>query len=135
MEAVAPHPGLVVRPGERVEIGELRVGAVEGRVEAGDLRQPRLRLAQRADRGEVVRLVQRGEGDQPLERGEHRLVDQHRPGVLRAAVDHAVADGEQRLAREPPRSQAPAIATASFASRASASRQVALLQRRARRRP
>ena len=68
---------------------------MEGGIEAGDLRQVGKLLGERADGGEVVRLVQRR---QRLELPQLArctcCVQPHRPGVEQAAVDHPVAGGD-----------------------------------------
>jgi ribosomal protein S28E/S33 len=46
---------------------------VEGGIEAGDLRQVRLHLLHGADRGEVVRLMQRRQRHEGFQPG-HRLL-------------------------------------------------------------
>ena len=70
------------------------MAAVEGRVEAGDLRLSGKGADRRLDAGDVVRLVERRERDELAQLGEHRLVDQHRRGEVGAAVDDAMADGD-----------------------------------------
>jgi hypothetical protein len=58
----------------------------------GQLRPAR---EQRTDRCQVVRLVQGSKRDIALEIGQHPDVDQHRPIVFGAAVDHPMPDGNQ----------------------------------------
>ena len=53
-----------------------------------------------ADRREVVRLVQRRERHELLERRQHRRVDAHRLRVLEPAVHDAVADADQAVLGE-----------------------------------
>jgi hypothetical protein len=92
MEAVAANALLIELLRKRVVVREFRVPAMEGGIEAGDLRQLRLSLPQRADRAEVVGLVewsQRREGLKPLERD---IVDQNWLAVIRPAMNHAMAD-------------------------------------------
>jgi len=66
---------------------------VEGGVEARDLRQSGERLRERADRRQIVRLVQRCERHQALELGHHRRVDPHRRREASSTVHDAVPDG------------------------------------------
>ncbi len=96
VEAVAAHPEAVrdLRL-DRVAGRGLRHGGVERRVEDGDLRQVRAHRHGRADAGEVGRIVQRGHRDQPLDLGEHLLVDDRGLGEEHAAVHHAVPDRGQ----------------------------------------
>ena len=59
VEAVAADALVVERARQGVAVGVRGVAAVEGGVEAGDLRHVRVDLHREADRREVVRLVQR----------------------------------------------------------------------------
>ena len=75
VEAVAAD-AVVVEPARQGEpVGELGMAAVEGGIEAGDLRQVGLDRGDRADAGEIVRLMQRRERTERLEPGEHRRID------------------------------------------------------------
>ena len=65
---------------------------MEGRVEACHLRQLRQPLQQEPDGRQVVRLVQRRERHELLERVEHCGVRAHRPRVFHAAVHHPMSD-------------------------------------------
>ena len=67
MKSIAANAllGEAARQGERLR--EIGLGAMKGRVEAGDLRYLRRSLHDRADGGEVVRLMQ---GRERLEFGE-----------------------------------------------------------------
>ncbi len=85
---------------EREALGHRRHGAVERGVEAGDLWERRLELAQEADGAEVVRLVQRRERHERLQPRQDRLVDRHRPGEDRPAVHHPVRDARERSLAE-----------------------------------
>ena len=96
VEAVAAD-AVVVEPARQGEpVGELGMAAVEGGIEAGDLRQLGLDRGDRADAGEIVRLMQRRQRAERLEPGEHRRIDAHRRRVVDAAMHHPVADAEQR---------------------------------------
>ena len=76
---------------------------MKGRVEAGDLQHVRLPLQDRADRGEVVGLVQGRERRRTFEPVEHRLVDHNRLAIVRPAMHDAMADrGRQLPADLPP---------------------------------
>ena len=66
------------------------------RIEAGDLRKLRNARQQSADRREIVRLVKRSERGQAREIGEDLIVDQHRPVIVWAAMDHAMANRNRR---------------------------------------
>ncbi len=106
MKAVAPHPLFVQAPGNRKMIGKRVMAAMEGGIEASDLRQLGSLRQQRADRRQVVGLVQRCERDVTIETGEDFAVDQHRTRVFGTAVYDAMADGDEidllRLAQPRP---------------------------------
>ena len=68
---------------------------MEGGIEAGDLRQRRRALYQDPDRRQVMRLVQRRQGNQALELRHHIPIYAHRCRVVDAAVHHTVSDGGQ----------------------------------------
>src|SRR5262245_22157245 len=70
------------------------MAAVKGSVEAGDLGKLRLSLHQRADWPEIVRLVEGCERAEGLKALDHGGVDQNRSAVVRAAVHHAMANGD-----------------------------------------
>ena len=61
MKSVAPNAriGKPARQGE--SLGEMRLAAMKGGIEARDLRNLRRDAHDRADRGEVVRLMERGQ--------------------------------------------------------------------------
>ncbi len=74
---------------------------MEGGVEAGHLRQLRLPLDQRADRRQVVRLVQRRQRNVLLQRLKHARIDAHRRRILGAAVHDAVTDADEPVLAVP----------------------------------
>ena len=59
-------------------------------------------LEYRADRRQVIRLVDGGERDEPLEPLEHSPADDGRLAILRAAVDDAMTDCRRQLAADLP---------------------------------
>jgi len=73
-------------------LGDVRLRAVEGRVEAGDLSERRLSFGENPYRREVMRLVQRGERNKPTERCQHTRVDSYRRREIHAAVNDAMSD-------------------------------------------
>ncbi len=68
---------------------------MERGVEDGDLRQVGPQRLGGADPGEVGRVVQRGHRDEPLDLGEHGVVDDGRLGEGLPAVHHPVPDRGQ----------------------------------------
>ena len=84
---------ITLRNGEVVRDGTVAV--MKSGVEAADLRKAGGAGQQRADRGEVVGLVQRRERDETLEIGEHGRIDQDRPVVARAAMDDPMPDRDR----------------------------------------
>ena len=68
------------------------LAAVEGGVEAGDLRHARVERHGEADGREIVGLVQRRQRLERREPIEDRGIDQHRPGMAGPAMHHPVAD-------------------------------------------
>ena len=98
VEAVAPHAGFVQLRGQREALRDVGIGAVERGIEAGDLRQLRRALEQAPDRREVVRLMQRRERNQLLERRHHVRIDAHRLREVEPAVHDAMSDADQLVA-------------------------------------
>ncbi|MGY4315615.1 hypothetical protein ACVWW1_004942 [Bradyrhizobium sp. JR3.5] len=92
MKAVPPHAIGVELTRNRVMIGDRAVRAVKRSVETGDLRQCRKAGEDRADRRQIVRLMQRCEADEPVQAGDHPVVNQDRPVEVRTAVHHAMPD-------------------------------------------
>ena len=68
------------------------MASVEGRIEAGNLRQLRLPRQNRAYGGEVVRLMKGSERYQALERLHDLCGHQNGRAVVRTAMDNPMAD-------------------------------------------
>ena len=81
VEAVAADALRVQLRGQREHLRDLRVAAVERGVEAGHLRQLRRALQQQADRRQVVRLMQRRERNELLQRLQHAGIQRAPAGV------------------------------------------------------
>ena len=94
MEAVALHPGVTDRLGKGDQLRDGGLPPVEAGVEAGHLRDTGELLLHRLDGAEVVRLVQRGKGDEGLEVPHHFGCDDAGAGVLGPSVHHPVPDAE-----------------------------------------
>ena len=100
VEAVAADAVVVEPARQGVPVGDLGVGAVERGIEARDLGQLGPEPGDRADAGEIVRLVQRRERHERGQLLEHRWTHPHRPGVVDAAMHHPMADADQRRVTE-----------------------------------
>jgi hypothetical protein len=96
VEAVAADTVLVERFRNGVAVGHLRMAAVEGGIEAGNLQDVGLHRADRPDRQEVVRLVQRRQRDQDLQPGDHVIVDGHMRIIGRTAMNDTMTDGNRK---------------------------------------
>jgi len=98
MEAISPHAFRieVLRNGEAV--GYLRMASMKSRVETGHLRQPGVTSHDGLDGGEVVELMQRSQGSQPLEAPQHAFRHQGRMAEFRPTVDDTVSDGQWQAA-------------------------------------
>ena len=94
MEAVTTHAFVIVGARQRESVRDERVGAMEGRVEAGHLGNRRESLDRRLDPGDVMRLVQRRKRNEPPELRQHRTVDQNRRGEVRPPVHDTMANGD-----------------------------------------
>ncbi len=90
MEAVAAYAAVVLALGDGIADGDIRIGLVESRVEAGELRQFRCQLSEGADESEAVRIMQRSERDAGLDLGDHIRRQAARRDQSRAAMDDAV---------------------------------------------
>ena len=95
MKTIAAHALCVQLRRQREHLGNLRIAAVERSVEAGHLRQLRQTFEQQADRREIVRLVQRRQRNEFLERLQHLRVDSYGPAELEPAMHDAVAYANQ----------------------------------------
>ena len=96
MESVAPYPGLAHRARDGEELSDIRLTVMECCVEAGDLCDLWKSAPEDADRLQVVRLMQRGEWDQPFQRLECVFLDPDGLGVRFAAMDYSVPNAGER---------------------------------------
>src|SRR5215469_14820035 len=69
--------------------------AMEGGIEAGNLRQVRLSSQQRTDRGKIVGLMERRQANVLFELRQYLLVDQNRPVIGGAAMNDTVTNGDR----------------------------------------
>ena len=100
MKTVTTHAGVVQLGRDREALRDVGIRAVKRSVEASYLRQVRQHGGSGANRGQVVRLVQRRERDEFLERRQHLCIDAHRLGVVKSAVHDTVADSDERVVCE-----------------------------------
>jgi hypothetical protein len=93
VKAVAFHPclGDVARQG--IGLRDPGLAGVELGVETGHLRHVGQQRGNGANRRQVVRLVQRGQGREPFELCQRVGRDAHRPRKMLAAMHHPMADG------------------------------------------
>ena len=78
-------------------LSQIGLGTMEGCVEAGNLRNLRRGLHDRANRREVVRLMQGRERFEFREIIEHGLCHAHRRGIVEAAMDNTVTESDHRF--------------------------------------
>jgi hypothetical protein len=100
VETVPAHAGLGEFPRDGEHLGERRLAAMKGRVEAGHLRQLGRDLGDGGYGREVVRLVQRRQRLQLCERSQHFGVHEDRSSVAGSAVDDTVSDGGRARAEQ-----------------------------------
>ena len=94
VEAVALHPGGTDLPGQGNELGDRGLASVEAGIEAGHLRHAGQAVDDGFDRRQVVRLVERSQGNQLPQPLQDPRRDHDGAIVLRPAVDDAVAHSE-----------------------------------------
>src|ERR1700742_3725335 len=92
METITPYAILRVFSGNGERLGNRGLATVEGRIKTDDLRQIRMRVVNRLDRREIVRLMQRRERDQ-----RRKLLDdftryEDRCRIFGTAVNDPVSD-------------------------------------------
>ncbi len=68
---------------------------VESGIETGDLRQVRANCPERTDGSEVVRLMKRSQGHEPIKLSKNTFIDEYRCAECGPAVDDAVSRGDQ----------------------------------------
>src|SRR5450631_521903 len=101
MKAIAAD-ALIMQPArQREHRCDSRLRVVEGRVEAGDLRQGRVQPRHRLDRRYGMRLMQWRQGYELAQARDDLFVDQSGSGETASAMDHAVSCGAQMMCGEP----------------------------------
>jgi hypothetical protein len=90
MEAVAAHAFLVQPLRDREAIGYLRMAPMEGRIEAGHLKQVWLPLQDCADRGQVVGLMQGRQRHEALQMLDDFRGDNSGVAEIGTAVHHTM---------------------------------------------
>ena len=92
MEAVAAHALRRELPRQREFLRQRRLVSMKSGIEAGHLRNVGRCRGDRTDRADVVRLMQRGEWHERLQRRHNLFVDQNGSRVVQPAVHHAMSD-------------------------------------------
>jgi hypothetical protein len=91
VESVTTNPLIVQPPRERECLRHRGHTAMKGRVETGYLRQGGIKCECSSDRGETMRLVQRGKRDQSVQLDQQFPSHPFRPDVPRASMNYAMA--------------------------------------------
>ena len=100
MEAITPHAGRLIFARQREARRDDRHGVMEGRVETGNLEKVRPRGGDSTHRRDIMRLVQRRERRQPIERREQFGRHSFGPAMVGAAMHHAMTDGDKMIGAE-----------------------------------
>ena len=95
VETVATHAALGKPLGQCEQLRDRRLRTMEGRVEARHLGKLRQTLKQQSDWREVVRLVQRRQGNVLFKRRQNLRIDEHRLRIFGAPVHDAMAHSSQ----------------------------------------
>src|SRR5262245_39346415 len=94
MKSVTADPVPIELLGNREMIGKRTVTAVESCIKAGDLGKVWRSRQQRANRREIVRLMQRRKTHICFQDREHGPIYQDRSIVIGSTVNHTMADGD-----------------------------------------
>src|SRR5439155_22453823 len=100
METVTSYAALMELEWQRERLCQRPLRPVKRRIEARDLRQRGRLLRDRAYRRQIVRLMQRRQGDQPLQLAQNLIVDAHRPFEPNPAMNDTMADGGDAVSCE-----------------------------------
>src|SRR5215471_9167177 len=92
VKTVTPHALLIEPLGDGVTVGEWTMRAMKRSIEARHLEQFGPLCQERADRGEIVRLVQGGERTELFEPFERVVVDHDSMIIVGSTVNDAVSD-------------------------------------------
>ena len=92
------HALVIKRLREGVTVGHVGMTAVKGRIEVSDLEKLRLPRPHRADRSQIVRLMQRRKRRERIETLQHGLGDHRRRAVIRTAMHDTVTNGGRKFA-------------------------------------
>src|SRR3977135_467953 len=106
MESVTSHALGMKLIWNCIVVSDRVMRAVKRGVETGHLRKSWKIGQKRPDRGQVMRLMKRGQRDEPLQPGYDAVVDQHRPVIVRTAMNDAMTDGYRADAKFVPQPSA-----------------------------
>ena len=95
VKTITAYAFLIKTLRKRVVIRQGAMAAMKRRVEACNLRQLRTAGEKCADRGEIVRLVQRRQRNVTFELRDDGRGDPYRKAIFGASVNHAVPDGHK----------------------------------------
>src|SRR5882762_6905605 len=95
VKSVTPHPLGVKLMRYCIVVSDGVMGAVKRGVETCHLRKGWKICQKRADRCQVMRLMKRGKRNEPLQPGYDAMVDQHRPVIVRTAMNDAMTDSHR----------------------------------------
>src|ERR1043166_4357304 len=95
MKAVSADAVGVEALRNRVAVRDRIVRSMKGGIKAGDLRKIGLTRADRPDRREIVRLVQRRQRNVAREAGKNVVVDPDWPAIIRSAVNNAMPNRDR----------------------------------------
>src|SRR5690242_17900179 len=96
VEAVAPHAFVAQAPWQCEGLRQMALATMKGGIEAGNLRHARCGGEDRANGGEVVRLMQRRQWAQRLQCAQHVAIQLYRRIEAHATMHHAVSDADDR---------------------------------------
>ena len=99
MESITHDPCLPQIGWQGKHLCDGRLGAVKRSVETGHLGQLGVDLHGATNRGEIVRLMKRGQRDEILQCCKHLRIHADRLVVDRAAMHHAVPDAHNAIFR------------------------------------
>jgi hypothetical protein len=93
MKSVTADALRIQRFRDGISVSDFRVGSVKSGIETSDLRQIWVTLPSRADRRQIIGLMERGERSESLELVENDFVDESWFTIVQPSVYHTMPDG------------------------------------------